>query len=226
MINSGDWQKPGENTSYEREKYLAYISGLVESLKRYRDGNSDADTTLIECKRILSKINDPEFPFFAVQNFKDLFSFVLYQLPKAASRSQETLRKPESYRKYVPDTIETFDGAEKRRYPRIVRSFMIRFRINQCEGYTMVLSDWDMVAINDLSALGVNFNYSKNLGIGSTLEFKLDISRSMQTISCTGKVVRIRRNTNHPTYSIAIEFANIDKQGMEMINKTAEDMLK
>ncbi|MDR4503602.1 MAG: PilZ domain-containing protein [Candidatus Scalindua sp.] len=226
MISNRVWPKPGENSSFNREQYLTYISGLVENLKRYRDGNIDADTTLIECRRILNEIRDPEFPFFAVQNFKELFTFILYQLPKVASRTQEKLLKPETYKKYVPDTIQTFDGAEKRRYQRIVKSFMIRFRINQCEGYTMILSGWDMVAINDLSAMGVNFNYNKNLGIGSILEFKLNISRSMQTINCTGKVVRIRRNANHPSFSTAIVFADIDKQGIEMINKTAEDILK
>jgi hypothetical protein len=225
MINKGEWPKPGENSSFDREQYLNYISGLVESLKQYRDGNIDADTTLTECRRILGEVKDPEFPFFAVQNFKDLFSFILYQLPKTASRSQKTERKPKAYRKYVPKTIETFNGADKRRYPRIAKSFMIRFRINQSEDYTMILSDWDMVAINDLSAMGVNFNYNKNLGIGSTLEFKLNISRSMQTIRCTGKVVRISKNRNYPTYSIAIAFADIDKEDIEIINKTAEDVL-
>ncbi|GJQ57612.1 MAG: PilZ domain-containing protein [Candidatus Scalindua sp. AMX11] len=226
MINKIDWPKPGENSSFDREQYLTYISGLVENLKRYRDGDIDAETTLMECRRILSEVKDPEFPFFAVQNFKDLFSFVLYQLPKTASRLQKTVHKTKSYRKYVPKKVEKFNGADKRRYPRIEKSFMIRFRINQSEGYTIVISDWDMVAINDLSAMGVNFNYNKNLGIGSTLEFKLNISRSMQTINCTGRVVRIRRNQNHPTYSIAIAFADIDKEDREMINKTAEDILK
>lgn len=225
MIDNRVWPKPGENSSFNREQYLTYISRLVENLKQYRDGNIDADTTLIECRRILSEIKDPEFPYFAVQNFKELFAFILYQLPKTASRTQENLLKPKTYRKFVPNTIETLNGVEKRRYPRIVKSCMIRFRINQCEGYTMILSNWDMVTINDLSAMGMNFNYNKNLDIGAILEFKLNVSRSMQTIRCRGKVVRIRRNMDHPTFSIAIAFADIDEEGVAMINKTAGDIL-
>ncbi len=222
MILKGDWLKPGENTSFERELFLTYISGIVDTLKQYRDGNISADTTLTECRNILVEITHPEFPFFALRNFKDLFSFVLFQLPKITSRLPETLPLPESFDNLEPNKEVTHTGEEKRMYPRISKSLLIRFRISQCENKSMILPGWDMVAVNDLSAKGLNFNYSKSLGVGAVLEIKLDVSRSTQTIYCTGKVVRIRRNTAHPTYSMAIEFADIDRKGVEMINRTAE----
>ncbi|MCP5007301.1 MAG: PilZ domain-containing protein [Planctomycetes bacterium] len=224
MILKGDWLKPGENTSFERELFLTYIKGVVDTLKQYRDGNINADTTLIECRNILSEIKHPEFPLFALRNFKDLFSFVLFQLPKIASRSPETLPTPESFINLESNNVVTHNWVEKRKYPRISKSFLIRFCPNQCDNKTLMLSGWDMVAVNDLSAMGVNFNYNKGFGVGAILKIKLDISRSTQTINCTGKVVRIRRNSNHPTYSMSIEFTDIDKGGVEVIKKTTEGM--
>ena len=102
---------------------------------------------------------------------------------------------------------------------------MVRFRINQYEGLKIIRSNWDMVAIKDLSAMGVCFQYNKNLGIGSLIDLKLDISQSLETISCVGKVIRVRK-TGYPGFIIATEFVVIDKQEKAIIDKTAKGILR
>ena len=226
MIIQSDWPKPGENSSFSREQNLNYIALLVECLKEYRDGKINADMTLRVCRQILHEIKDPEFPFFAVQNFKELFSFILYQLPEAAYRCQEALRKSKRQGQDGGKTIPIYDGLEKRKYPRIEKPFMVRFRINQYEGHKMVRSNWDMIAIKNLSTMGVCFYHNKNLGIGSLIDLKLDISHSMETISCVGKVIRIRKTHGYPGFSIVTEFTVIDKEEKAMIEKTAKGILQ
>jgi len=225
MIIKSNWPKPGENSSFSREVNLNYIALLVECLKEYRDGKINADKTLRMCREILSEIKDPEFPFFAAQNFRELFSFILYQLPGAAYRCREALRKIERQGQDGEKRIPRYEGLEKRKYTRIEKPFMVRFRINQYEGHKMIHSNWDIVTIKDLSAMGVCFQYNKNLGIGSLIDLKLDISYSMQTISCVGKVIRIRKTDGYPGFSIATEFAVIDKEEKAMIDKTAKGIL-
>ena len=48
-------------------------------------------------------------------------------------------------------------------------------------------TEWDMVPVRDISAGGLTFNYTKNLGFNSLLDFKIDISQSTPTINCVGK---------------------------------------
>ncbi|MDR4498238.1 MAG: PilZ domain-containing protein [Candidatus Scalindua sp.] len=226
MVIKSGWPKPGESSSFSREMNLNYIALLVECLKEYRDGKINADTTLRVCRQILSEIKDPEFPFFAVQNFKELFSFILYQLPEAAYRCREALRRSKRQEQDDGKRIPLYDGLEKRKNPRIEKPFMVRFRINQYEGHKMISSNWDMLAIKDLSAMGVCFHYNKHLGIGSIIDLKLDISHSMQTINCVGKVIRIRKTHGYPGFSIVTEFTVIDKEEKVMIDKTVKGVVQ
>ena len=55
-----------------------------------------------------------------------------------------------------------YDNAEKRKYLRIEKPYMARFRVNPYEHSDAVSTDWDMVAVNDLGAGGIFFNSSKH----------------------------------------------------------------
>ena len=86
MINKTGWPKLRENTVLHRKALMDYVSRLRVCVESYKNGELDADTALKTCRKILSEVDDPEFPFFAVRNFRGLFSFILYQLPNYRSR--------------------------------------------------------------------------------------------------------------------------------------------
>jgi len=90
---------------------------------------------------------------------------------------------------------------ERRKYRRIEKPYMARFRIKQYEGLEMSSTEWDMVPLRDISAGGLAFNYSKNLGFNSLLDIKIDIFSS--TINCVGKIIRIDRPQPHSMFRIA-----------------------
>ncbi len=226
MIIKTDWPKPGENTSFPQEVLLNHVSRLADCLKRYKDGEIDADTSLRRCRKILNEIKDPEFPFFAVKNFSELFAFILYQLPKISLRYRTSAHKSNGQCNVGRNMILTYDGTEKRKYKRIKKPFIVRFRMKKSKDHKMISSDWDMVAIKDLGAMGILFNYNKDLGIGSLLDLKIDISRYTPTIRCVGKVIRIRKYLNYSTFSTVTLFTEIDRRDNEMINQTTEDILK
>lgn len=106
----------------------------------------------------------------------------------------------------------------ERKYKRIEKPYIVRFRTREDEYCGTVSTDWDMVSLKDLSAGGALFNYNNNLGIGSLLDLKIDISRSIPTIHCVGKVTRIEEFQPHSILRIAAEFTEIGVQDREMIN--------
>ena len=55
----------------------------------------------------------------------------------------------------------------------------------------MSSTKWDMVPVLDISAGGLSFNYTKNLGIYSLLDFKIGISTLTPAINCVAKIIRI-----------------------------------
>ena len=114
------------------------------------------------------------------------------------------------------------NGHERRKYRRIEKPFMARFRTKQYEGLEMSSTDWDMVPVRDISAGGLAFDYTKNLGFNSLLDFKIDISLPPLTINCVGNIIRIDRPQPHSMFRIATEFTEINKQEKEMISTTIE----
>jgi c-di-GMP-binding flagellar brake protein YcgR len=117
------------------------------------------------------------------------------------------------------------NGQERRKYRRIGKPFVVRFRTKQYEGLEMSSTKWDMVQVRDISAGGLAFIYTKNLGFNSLLDFKIDISQSSPTINCVGKIVRVEEPKPHSMCRIATEFVKIHKQEREMINATVERVL-
>ncbi len=118
------------------------------------------------------------------------------------------------------------NGQERRKYRRIKKPFIARFRTKQYEGLEMSSTEWDMVPVKDISAGGLTFNYTKNLGFNSLLDFKIDISQSKPTIICVGKIIRVEAPRLYSICRIATEFTEIDKQEREMINTTVEKVLE
>jgi len=85
MITKIDWPKLRENIPLHQKVFLDYISRLRACVESYKNGEINVDTALKTCKIILAEIGDPDFPFFAVRNFRELFSIIFYQLPKISA---------------------------------------------------------------------------------------------------------------------------------------------
>lgn len=219
MKNNIDWLVPRNNFSFHREVLLHYVLRLMDCVRGYKNGKTDAGTTLKTCKKILNKIDDPEFPFFAVKNFGGLFSFILYELTKVSPQHRIRTLQPEIQYKINRRGLLML---EKRKFKRLKKPFIIRFRTIPIVAQRMLPPDWDMVVAKDLSAGGVLFNSKENLDIDSLINIKIDISKFTPTINCVGKIIRSDGTQPSSMFRIATEFTMIDEQEKEMINKTVE----
>ncbi len=112
--------------------------------------------------------------------------------------------------------------SEQRKYKRIKKPYIIRFRVKPDDMPDTASSDWDMVAVNNLGANGVSFNSNRNMRIGTNLDLKIGFSSSAPPIECGGRVTRVKRHLNTLIFGIVTEFIDIDKPLKEMINRTAE----
>ncbi len=101
---------------------------------------------------------------------------------------------------------------------------MARFQVKQYKGLEISYAECDMVALMDLSAGGVFFYSSKNLGIDSLLDLKIDVSTDSSPIECVGIVLRVKKQQYTSIFGIAAAFMEISAQDKEMINKTAEEI--
>jgi hypothetical protein len=116
---------------------------------------------------------------------------------------------------------------EKWKYKEITSPCIARFRAKQYEGQEMSSIEWNIVAVKDLSAGGMMFNYYEmNLGFGSVLELKIDFIKSKPSINCFGRVVRIEEAHINSMFHIAIEFIEINDLDREIINTTVEAIMK
>jgi hypothetical protein len=135
-----------------------------------------------------------------------------------------------------------YSVTEKRKYKRIeltkkkdkeiVPPYITRFRVKQYEGQEISSPDWDIVAVKNLSAGGMvyafNKDYNKNLELDSLLDLKIDFFKSIPSINCIGRVVRIEEPmpmTNSMS-RITVKFTEIDEQTREMINTNIETILR
>jgi hypothetical protein len=133
-----------------------------------------------------------------------------------------------------------YDNTEKRKYNRIelrkrkdkkiVPPYIARFRVKQYEGQEISSPDWDIVAVKNLSAGGMvydyNKNYNKNLELDSLLDLKIDFFKSIPSINCIGRVVRIEEPMPNSMSRIAAKFTEINEIEREIINTTVEAILK
>jgi hypothetical protein len=117
-------------------------------------------------------------------------------------------------------------GQERRKYKRREELYMAGVRVKQYEGHEMGSTDWDSVILKDLSTGGMLFIYNKNLGLGTLLDLKFNVSKATPTINCVGKIIRIEKPIPISIFDIATEFTEIGEKEKEMINKTIEENLE
>ncbi len=118
-----------------------------------------------------------------------------------------------------------YNNIERRKYKRIEKPYRARFKIRSDEAQEMEAYVWDSVTL-DLSAGGAAFFCNKDLGIGTLLDLKIDVSKSTPPINCVGKMIRIDKTRHTSMFGIAIKFTEIGEQEKEIINTTVEKALE
>ena len=114
-----------------------------------------------------------------------------------------------------------YNNLERRKYKRIEKPYMAGVQVKQHEGHE---TGWDSVTLHSLSAGGAFFIYKKDLGIGTLLDFKIEVSKSKPPVNPVGKVIRSEQFQLPPTsmFCIAIKFIDIGEHEKEAINTAVE----
>jgi len=115
----------------------------------------------------------------------------------------------------------------KRKYRRVYKDFMVRFRVKPDETKKKEPIGWDIVTTSNLSAGGMLFNYDKNLPIGTKIELRIIFPMAEGTINCIGKVLRANVTSKDAQYSIckiAAIFEKIRKDNQQLIERAANVM--
>ncbi len=111
------------------------------------------------------------------------------------------------------------NDAERRKYKRVEKPIIIRFRIRPENEQEMASSEWDMVGVNDLGVGGLFFNSSINVQCGTVLELKIGFSTSSSPVKCTGMVTRVKKQPDTSIFGIAAAFMEIEEDEKELINR-------
>jgi len=112
-----------------------------------------------------------------------------------------------------------YNNTDRRKYKRVEKPIIIRFRIRPESGQEMASSEWDMVGVNDLGVGGLFFNSSNNIQCGTVLDLKIGFSTSSSSVMCTGMVTRVKKQTDTSIFGIAAAFMNIAESEKELINR-------
>ena len=117
------------------------------------------------------------------------------------------------------------DGAERRKYQRVEKPIIIRFRVRPDNDQERASSEWDMVGVNDLSVGGLFFNSSYNIQNGTVLELKIGFSTFSAPVMCTGMVTRVKKQPHTSIFGIAAAFMGIEEVEKELINRYINETL-
>ncbi len=117
------------------------------------------------------------------------------------------------------------DSAERRKYQRVEKPIIIRFRIRPDNDQERASSEWDMVGVNDLSVGGLFFNSSYNIQNGTVLELKIGFSTFSAPVMCTGMVTRVKKQPHTSIFGIAAAFMDIEENEKELIKRYVNETL-
>ncbi len=119
-----------------------------------------------------------------------------------------------------------YSGKERRKYKRMEKPVMVRFQTIPLVAEKMVSTDWDVVAVRNLGAGGMLFDYNKNLELDSLLDLKIYVPKAVLIINCIGKIIRIEKLQPTSLFRIEIKFTDIGEQEKELISKAIEEILE
>jgi len=113
-------------------------------------------------------------------------------------------------------------------YVRVVKPYIVKFRVKEDEALNTDLEEWNMVTTNNFSSQGIFFFCDRNLEVGTILELNIDFSHFHPfhpSIICVGKITRMGRLMDTSTYGFAIEFTEIDEHAKRIISKIADGIV-
>jgi hypothetical protein len=112
---------------------------------------------------------------------------------------------------------------DRRQYKRIKKNFVARFRLKNGNKHTDCQQEWEMVTTHNLGAGGVLFNYDREIPVGSIIDMLINFPQIKTPVSCTGRVLRIDKESPSALLKIAANFIEINQKDQEEINRSAED---
>ena len=107
---------------------------------------------------------------------------------------------------------------ERRKYERIEKPYIIHFRVKPCDGE--VSTNWDSVAVVNLSAGGLFFYSEINLEVGTTLDLGIGCSHIYPSVICVGRVIRVKRHLDASKIGYSIKITQIDELKRRIITKS------
>ncbi len=125
-----------------------------------------------------------------------------------------------------------YNGQERReneRYENLARKepiIMARFYVRSGETQEMRYYDWHSVFLMNISAGGIFFHNTKDLGIGTLLDLKIYMPNDVLVINCVGKVIRIDKPRHTSMFGTAIKLIDIGEQEKEVIKTAVEKALE
>ncbi|GJQ57200.1 MAG: hypothetical protein SCALA701_00010 [Candidatus Scalindua sp.] len=194
---------------------MHYIFQLQACVNRYQRGEINATITLEKCRKILNDIKDPEFPFFAARHYRELFSFIIYQLPKDSLNEEVEIGKHRGLLNRNVTNRACMKGREKRKYQRVKLPLPVMFRLKK----KLFPSFWKMATTEDLGSMGMLFQYKNVLRIGSLIDLKIGSSQTTRTINCIGEIIRTSKSPNASRSGIAIQFVYIGENERRVLNQ-------
>ncbi len=121
--------------------------------------------------------------------------------------------------------VPMYGGRERRKYQRVEKPIIIRFRIRPDNDQEMASSEWDMVGVNDVSVGGLFFNSSYNIQTGTVLDLKIGLSTSSTPVKCTGMVTRVKKQSHTSIFGIAAAFMEIEEEEKELVKSYVNETL-
>ena len=110
------------------------------------------------------------------------------------------------------------ENASKRKYKRLKRHFVLKFRPAAGEGQKKTPDTWTTVLVQDVGAEGALFKCNERLEVGSILDLQIRVPISEEPINCIGKIIRTKKIPDSTIFSIAVVFMTLSKKQEDILN--------
>ncbi len=117
---------------------------------------------------------------------------------------------------------------DKREYKRIIKPYIVRYRINSDGIQKVESAGWNMLAVleGNLSAGGIFFKIKESMETDTIMNLKVSCSIANPLLECKGRVAYITGGSEESLHGIGIEFIGLNEHVSDNINKSVESMLK
>ena len=118
--------------------------------------------------------------------------------------------------------IPKYIKPDRRKYTRIQKPFLVRYRPRIPLEKGKKSSRWNIVPIQNISAEGILFKLDKKLEVGTLIDLKIHFPGFHEPIECVARVYRSKKQPQTRLFHITALFTAISAHERELIQKTAE----